>query len=70
MAGHSKRAKVQHFKVAIDAKRGGIFSTLSREITTANKLAGGNPDLNPRLRMVLVGGTRRGEAGVLQRGVF
>jgi len=54
MAGHSKWAKVKHFKGAIDAKRGKIFSKLSREITIATKLAGGDPDMNPRLRMVLL----------------
>ena len=54
MAGHSKWAKVKHFKGAIDAKRARIFSKLSREITIATKLAGGEPDMNPRLRMVLL----------------
>lgn len=54
MAGHSKWAKVKHFKGAIDAKRGKIFSKLSREITIAAKLAGGDPDMNPRLRMALL----------------
>jgi YebC/PmpR family DNA-binding regulatory protein len=54
MAGHSKWAKVKHFKGAIDAKRGKIFSKLSKEITIAAKLAGGNPDMNPRLRMALL----------------
>src|SRR2546430_8992605 len=54
MAGHSKWAKVKHFKGAIDAKRGKIFSKLSKEITIAAKIAGGDPNLNPRLRMVLL----------------
>lgn len=54
MAGHSKWAKVKHFKGAIDAKRGRIFSKLSREITIATKVGGGDPDMNPRLRMVLL----------------
>jgi YebC/PmpR family DNA-binding regulatory protein len=54
MAGHSKWAKVKHFKGAIDAKRARIFAKLSREITIAAKLGGGDPDLNPRLRMVLL----------------
>lgn len=54
MAGHSKWAKVKHFKGAIDAKRGKIFAKLSREITIAVKLQGGDPDMNPRLRMVLL----------------
>ena len=54
MAGHSKWAKVKHFKGAIDAKRGKIFSKLAREITIAAKLGGGDPGMNPRLRMVLL----------------
>src|SRR5215475_2889992 len=54
MAGHSKWAKVKHFKGAIDAKRGKIFSKLSKEITIAAKLGGGDPDMNPRLRMALL----------------
>jgi YebC/PmpR family DNA-binding regulatory protein len=54
MAGHSKWAKVKHFKGAIDAKRAKIFSKLSREITIAAKIGGGEPDMNPRLRMVLL----------------
>ena len=54
MAGHSKWAKVKHFKGAIDAKRGKMFSKLGREITMAAKIGGGDPDMNPRLRMVLL----------------
>ena len=54
MAGHSKWAKVKHFKGAIDAKRARIFAKLSREIAIATKIGGGDPDMNPRLRMVLL----------------
>jgi YebC/PmpR family DNA-binding regulatory protein len=54
MAGHSKWAKVKHFKGAVDAKRGRIFAKLSREITILAKQGGGDPDMNPRLRMVLL----------------
>jgi YebC/PmpR family DNA-binding regulatory protein len=54
MAGHSKWAKVKHFKGAIDAKRAKIFAKLSKEITIAARLAGGDADMNPRLRMVLL----------------
>src|ERR1051325_6650103 len=54
MAGHSKWAKVKHFKGALDAKRGKIFSKLSKEISIAAKLAGPDPAMNPRLRMVLL----------------
>ena len=54
MAGHSRWAKVKHFKGAIDAKRGKIFSKLSKEITIAAKLGGADPAMNPRLRMALL----------------
>src|SRR6201995_1643484 len=54
MAGHSRWAKVKHFKGAIDAKRGKIFAKLGKEITIAVKLAGSDPGMNPRLRMVLL----------------
>jgi YebC/PmpR family DNA-binding regulatory protein len=54
MAGHSKWAKVKHFKGAIDAKRARIFSKRAREITVAAKIGGRDPDMNPRLRMVLL----------------
>src|SRR6266478_3117626 len=54
MAGHSRWAKVKHFKGGIDAKRGRIFSKLAKEVSIAAKLAGGDPDMNPRLRMALL----------------
>ncbi len=54
MSGHSKWAKVKHFKGAVDAKRGKIFSKLSKEISIAAKIGGGDPAMNPRLRMVLL----------------
>jgi YebC/PmpR family DNA-binding regulatory protein len=54
MAGHSRWAKVKHFKGGIDAKRARIFAKLSKEISIAAKLAGGDPAMNPRLRMVLL----------------
>src|SRR5439155_9100213 len=54
MAGHSKWAKVKRFKGAIDAKRGKIFSKLSKEISIAAKIGGADPAMNPRLRMVLL----------------
>jgi YebC/PmpR family DNA-binding regulatory protein len=53
MAGHSKWSKVKRFKGAIDAKRGKIFSKLSKEITIAAKRGGGDPSANPRLRSAI-----------------
>jgi YebC/PmpR family DNA-binding regulatory protein len=54
MSGHSRWAKVKHFKGAIDAKRGKIFSKLGKEIAIAVKIGGADPVMNPRLRMVLL----------------
>ncbi len=54
MAGHSRWAKVKHFKGGIDAKRAKIFAKLSKEITIAAKIGGGDPHMNPRLRMALL----------------
>jgi YebC/PmpR family DNA-binding regulatory protein len=54
MSGHSKWAKIKHFKGALDAKRGKLFSKLAKEITIAAKIGGGDPGMNPRLRMVLL----------------
>lgn len=54
MAGHSKWSKVKRIKGPLDAKRSKIFAKLSKEITIAAKIAGGDPGMNPRLRMVLL----------------
>jgi YebC/PmpR family DNA-binding regulatory protein len=53
MSGHSKWSKVKRFKGAIDAKRGKIFSKLSKEITISAKTGGGDPNGNPRLRSAI-----------------
>ncbi|HMM47448.1 MAG TPA: YebC/PmpR family DNA-binding transcriptional regulator [Thiobacillaceae bacterium] len=53
MAGHSKWANIQHRKGRQDAKRGKIFTKLIKEITVAAKLAGGDPAMNPRLRLAI-----------------
>jgi YebC/PmpR family DNA-binding regulatory protein len=53
MAGHNKWSKIKRTKAVIDAKRGGVFSKMSKEITIAAKHGGGNPDLNARLRSAI-----------------
>ena len=53
MAGHSKWAYPKHRKAAQDAKRGKIFTKIIRELATAPKLGGGDPDSNPRLRAAM-----------------
>ena len=50
MSGHSKWATTKHKKGAADAKRGKVFTKITKELTVAAKLGGGNPDGNPRLR--------------------
>lgn len=50
MSGHSKWATTKHKKAATDAKRGKIFTKITKEITVAAKLGGGDPTGNPRLR--------------------
>ena len=54
MSGHSKWSTIKRKKGAADAKRGQIFSRLSKEITLAAKNGGGDPDMNPKLRTVLL----------------
>ncbi|MCD8494151.1 MAG: YebC/PmpR family DNA-binding transcriptional regulator [Alphaproteobacteria bacterium] len=53
MAGHSAFKNIMHRKGAQDAKRAKIFAKLGREITVAAKTAGGDPDMNPRLRLAI-----------------
>jgi YebC/PmpR family DNA-binding regulatory protein len=53
MAGHSKWANIKHRKERQDAKRGKIFTRLIKEITVASRLGGGDPNLNPRLRLAV-----------------
>ena len=53
MAGHSKRANIRHRKGAQDQKRGKIFTKIIKEITISARLAGGDPNANPRLRKAI-----------------
>lgn len=54
MSGHSKWATTKRHKAAVDAKRGKLFSVISKEISIAAKEGGGAPDMNPRLRTALL----------------
>lgn len=53
MAGHSKWATTKRHKAAVDAKRGKIFSVISKEITLAARDGGKDPEFNPRLRTLI-----------------
>ena len=53
MAGHSKWANIKHRKGRQDAKRAKFWTKGLREVQVAAKLAGPDPDSNPRLRVCL-----------------
>jgi YebC/PmpR family DNA-binding regulatory protein len=53
MSGHSHWATIKHKKGATDAKRGKLWSKLSRAIIVAAKNGGGDPNMNPRLRTIV-----------------
>ena len=53
MSGHSKWSTIKRKKGAADAKRGAIFTRLSKDITLAAWDLGGNPDMNPSLRLAI-----------------
>ncbi|MCK4431217.1 MAG: YebC/PmpR family DNA-binding transcriptional regulator [Candidatus Aminicenantes bacterium] len=50
MSGHSKWHSIKYKKAAQDAKRGKLFTKIIRELAIAARLAGGDPNTNPRLR--------------------
>ena len=50
MAGHSKWSTIKRKKGAADAKRGAVFTRLSKDISLAAKDGGGDVDMNPALR--------------------
>lgn len=54
MSGHSKWATTKHKKAIIDAKRGKMFTKISKEITVSAKIGGGDPEGNPRLRTAIL----------------
>lgn len=53
MSGHNKWASIKHKKMAMDARRGKMFTKIIREIMMAAKIGGGNPENNPHLRMAI-----------------
>src|SRR6516162_11313591 len=53
MSGHSHWATIKHKKGAIDAKRGKMFSKLSRAIIIAARHGGGDPEMNLKLRYAI-----------------
>jgi len=53
MSGHSKWASIKHQKGAADARRGQLFTKLTREIIVAVRDGGSNPEANFRLRLAI-----------------
>jgi YebC/PmpR family DNA-binding regulatory protein len=53
MAGHSKWANIKHKKAKEDSKKSKVYTKIIKEITMAARDSGGNPDFNPRLRLLL-----------------
>lgn len=53
MSGHSKWANIKRKKAVVDAERGRTFSRLVREITSAARNGGANPDANMRLKAAI-----------------
>lgn len=53
MSGHSKWATIKRKKAALDNKRGKAFSQLTKEISVAARLGGGDPNGNSRLRLLI-----------------
>ncbi len=53
MSGHSKWSTIKRKKGAKDAKRGAIFSRLSKDITLASRDGGGDIDMNAALRLMV-----------------
>jgi len=53
MAGHSHWAGIKHKKALVDAKRGTLWSRLSKAIIIAAKMGGGDPEANFRLRTAI-----------------
>ena len=50
MSGHSKWSSIKHKKGAADAKRGQLFTKLTRALIVAAKDGGARPGLEPRAR--------------------
>ena len=53
MSGHSKWHNIKHQKGRKDAQRAKVFTKLGRELTIAARDGGGDPDMNPTLRLAI-----------------
>jgi YebC/PmpR family DNA-binding regulatory protein len=70
MSGHSKWSSIKHKKATVDARRGKLFTKLIRELTSAARAGGGDPNANPRLRTaVLTAKTANMPSDTIQRAI-
>jgi len=53
MSGHSKWSTIKRKKGAADAKRGVVFTQVSKDITLAAREGGSDPEMNPALRLAI-----------------
>ncbi|HBY94478.1 MAG: YebC/PmpR family DNA-binding transcriptional regulator [Ardenticatenaceae bacterium] len=53
MSGHSKWANIKHRKAASDAKKGKLFTKIARDLESAARQGGGDPEANFNLRLAL-----------------
>ena len=53
MSGHSKWSTIKRKKGAADAKRGAVFTRISKDITLAARDGSDTPDMNPGLRLAI-----------------
>ena len=53
MSGHSKWSTIKHKKGAADAKRGKVFSRMSKELMVAARQGGSDPGQNAALRTII-----------------
>src|SRR6476620_2672186 len=68
MSGHSKWATIKRKKGATDARRGQLFTKLTREITVAAKEGGSDADTNFRLRLAVQRARAENVRRAIQRG--
>ncbi len=53
MSGHSKWSTIKRKKGAADAKRGAVFTQVSKDIALSARESGGDPEMNPALRLAI-----------------
>lgn len=82
MSGHSKWSSIKHQKGVADARRGRLFTKLTREVILAVRQGGSNPETNYHLRLAIqkardnnmpsdnIGRARKRGEGTLEGGIL